>query len=252
MCVVCGEPFYVSNYFINKRPAICCSKKCLGVFQSGKGAPRWKGKTREYACKQCGRVFMGKQYRTNNARNFCSSRCYHLWLCGANNYRWEEKVAIPCTHCGRLIFVPATQTPDQKRIYCSRSCFRLGCTGPGNPMYGRSGEKSPTWNGGASYEPYTSAFVRRTRYEVRQRDKHLCQFCGAVATWRALPVHHIDGDKKNEDQINLIALCDSCHSLTYGKPETRQKWQFFYETYQELRLLHSLKIVERRIVTHND
>jgi hypothetical protein len=39
------------------------------------------------------------------------------------------------------------------------------------------------------------------------------------ACLNALPVHHIDYDKKNNDERNLITLCISCHSKTNANRE---------------------------------
>ena len=49
---------------------------------------------------------------------------------------------------------------------------------------------------------------------IRQRDGHVCQRCGINLTGkgRLLHVHHLDGDRLNNDSSNLISLCVICHS----------------------------------------
>ena len=46
-----------------------------------------------------------------------------------------------------------------------------------------------------------------------------CERCGHphdIINWHILTVHHIDGNKKNDDPRNLIALCQRCHLSVQG------------------------------------
>ena len=99
--------------------------------------------------------------------------------------------------------------------------------GSANPFYGKkhipetlakiseklSGENNPGWNGGASALPYGPEFTRRYKRQIRERDNHTCQRCGKKQKdhWRALEVHHIDHDKKNNRLDNLTTVCGSCN-----------------------------------------
>ena len=49
---------------------------------------------------------------------------------------------------------------------------------------------------------------------IRQRDRHTCQRCGINLSGkgRLLHVHHLDGDRLNNDPSNLMSLCVICHS----------------------------------------
>lgn len=38
-----------------------------------------------------------------------------------------------------------------------------------------------------------------------------CQHATVQARWRILTVHHLDGDKANDQWFNLLALCQRCH-----------------------------------------
>jgi len=78
------------------------------------------------------------------------------------------------------------------------------------------GEKHPNWRGGISFEPYGKEFNKALKEQIRKRDDYQCQECGYFQKdlIYKLPVHHIDYDKKNNDPINLISLCKSCHSKT--------------------------------------
>uniref|UniRef100_A0A6H1ZX55 Putative homing endonuclease n=2 Tax=viral metagenome TaxID=1070528 RepID=A0A6H1ZX55_9ZZZZ len=58
----------------------------------------------------------------------------------------------------------------------------------------------------------------------------ICQF--VKYRFEKLTIHHIDYNKKNNDELNLISLCRKCHSKTGGK---RKYWQnYFKEKVQRL------------------
>lgn len=73
-------------------------------------------------------------------------------------------------------------------------------------------QQSPTWQGGKSFEPYAPGWPRISK-AIRTRDGYRCQTCGSP---NRLHVHHIDTDKLNNDQGNLITLCNSCHSQVHA------------------------------------
>ena len=74
----------------------------------------------------------------------------------------------------------------------------------------RTGEKSPVWQGGKSFEIYPEKFWR-IRKAIRERDDYTCQLCGKYPVFE---VHHIDYNKENNEPENLITLCKSCHMKT--------------------------------------
>jgi 5-methylcytosine-specific restriction endonuclease McrA len=90
-----------------------------------------------------------------------------------------------------------------------------------------AGDKHPRWLGGISREPYAWTFNAELKAEVRRRDNHKCQKCGApqAESKVALPVHHIDYDKQNSDPVNLVALCNSCNSRVNAN---REHWTVFF------------------------
>lgn len=70
------------------------------------------------------------------------------------------------------------------------------------------------WDGYVSFEPYSHLFNEELKEVIRNRDRRYCQLCGKLEILNAkrLTVHHIDGDKMNSDEGNLIALCNACNS----------------------------------------
>lgn len=76
------------------------------------------------------------------------------------------------------------------------------------------GSKHPNWQGGKSFEPYTTDWTNTLKRSIRERDKYICQICSKQQEEIAHDVHHIDYDKSNCNPNNLITLCHSCHTKT--------------------------------------
>ena len=78
------------------------------------------------------------------------------------------------------------------------------------------GDKSSLWRGGISLLPYPFEFNDELKEKIRLRDGYRCRVCGIPQMECILPlaVHHIDYDKENLAELNLISLCHSCHGKT--------------------------------------
>ena len=105
------------------------------------------------------------------------------------------------------------------------------CKGKNNPMYGKSGELSPVWNNGSSFESYGIEFNKPLKQSILERDNYTCQnpLCN-IEKPKRLHIHHIDYDKKNNISENLITLCINCHMKTNSK----NKRQYFTEYYSNI------------------
>lgn len=87
-------------------------------------------------------------------------------------------------------------------------------------------EKSIAWKGGLSFEPYGIEFNKGLKKQIKERDKHTCQFCGEKRKKIRKCVHHIDYNKRNNKPKNLITLCESCHNKTNFN---RKFWITFFK-----------------------
>ena len=74
--------------------------------------------------------------------------------------------------------------------------------------------------------PYPPEWNRELRDRIRDRDGRQCRICGATRKKgeRDLHIHHIDWNKANYSEDNLITLCRPCHGAVHRKKE-RAVWR---------------------------
>ena len=72
------------------------------------------------------------------------------------------------------------------------------------------GEKNGAWRGGVSKLPYSFGFNENLKEKIKARDGHICQLCDCSNPSK-LVIHHINYDKLNLDENQLITLCRSCN-----------------------------------------
>ena len=95
-------------------------------------------------------------------------------------------------------------------------------------------ERNPNWQGGKSFEPYGIEFNKDLKFYIRQRDNFRCQFCPAIENKEAFPIHHLDYNKKNNNERNLITLCKVCNIVANRH---REKWELCFTVLNEIRHL---------------
>ncbi len=81
------------------------------------------------------------------------------------------------------------------------------------------GSNNPAWKGGKSFEPYGLEFNNELKEKIRKRDSYKCRECRLnqkelYGRLKKLDIHHIDYDKRNNNEKNLITLCRPCHCKT--------------------------------------
>ncbi|PID37302.1 MAG: hypothetical protein CSA24_03310 [Deltaproteobacteria bacterium] len=68
---------------------------------------------------------------------------------------------------------------------------------------------------------YGDDWTPELRGRVMLRDDHRCQVCGA---WNAvLQVHHVDHDRRNNAETNLLTVCAPCHLAYHGRGELQEE-----------------------------
>ena len=97
----------------------------------------------------------------------------------------------------------------------------------------------PRWLGGKSFELYGINFNENLKERIRIRDNHICQFCFKKQSREKLCIHHIDYNKLNNSEFNLISLCRNCHIKTNSN---RELWFKYFKF-----LMLSKKLLSERI-----
>lgn len=178
-------------------------------------------------CLTCGKSFKIKPCRMGTAK-YCSMKCY--LRVGSKNSFWGKKHSSltrekmkqvwakrinngyvapnrqelykKCVICGKRYRV--IKSTLKERQTCSMKCKRIYCS-----THVR-GEKGRNWIDGRSYFPYPPAFNKLLKRRILLRDGNECKNCGTTTD---LSVHHVDYDKNNCSDNNLITLCLRCNSI---------------------------------------
>lgn len=178
-----------------------------------KGHKAWNKNKRENVsvkCFQCGKTFSVFPHRKDTAK-FCSPECCYKSIKGRTSFmkgKHQTEKAKKKISKGVKENLPSTAFKKGQR--------------PSVATEYKKGEKNLNWNNGSSFEPYGLKFNEELKERIRKRDNYRCQECSYTQDQLgyALSVHHIDYDKKNNEEKNLICLCRSCHSQTnFGRKD---------------------------------
>lgn len=171
-------------------------------------ANRIKREIRECKCR-CGKTF---ECKVNSKQRFIHGH----YICGKNNPMRLLKNRLKITGKNNPMRNPVNQTKHLEAVRNSANRAK------------HTGENSSQWQGGISFEPYSSEFNGKLKYSIRKRDNNTCQLCKKTEknNGRKLDVHHIDYNKKNSVPSNLISLCHDCNSVVNSD---RNFWMIFFQ-----------------------
>lgn len=119
---------------------------------------------------------------------------------------------LKCSYKCLRKYMLEMQIPIRNKTECQLSKL--------NHMYGKNDKLNPNWRGGLSKLPYSFDFTEKLKEKIRERDKKICQICYMNEKEHLqkynhkMPIHHIDYDKQNCKENNLITLCKECHTMT--------------------------------------
>ena len=185
--------------------------------------PRWKGGPIEVVCETCGKKHLVAKYKRKKGKGrFCSKDCYTV-------YQQQNVVEVSLETKEKM-------SKARKKYIEENGCYFTGKKHilesikliSKNRIGKCMGEEHPNWNDGSSFEPYGIEFNNSLREQIRIRDGYVCQNCGLTQeeAGYVLSVHHIDYDKRNNNEDNLILLCKSCHAYTNYN---RYVWKTYFE-----------------------
>ena len=240
ICRYCKKEFLAWNSDIKNGFGFYCSQECRNeIRKTGKNL----------VCPICKNEFWVKKYQLPR-RKTCSRKCASI-LCKktgrlkrkdnpayGQDYNRVPRIEVECEYCKKKFQIRKTVLKHNQGKFCSYKCSakyraeRRDITGKNNPNYGNGqkieGKNNPMWQGGKSFEPYPIEFNNRLKKQIRERDNHTCQECNYTEKQLGykLHIHHIDYDKNNCNENNLISLCRSCHTKTNYK---RNDWTEYYK-----------------------
>lgn len=210
-CEYCSKPFVV-NYG-RRNTAKYCSRNCQW---KGNENNRVRGDSRKNKkCLVCNADF--KTYADNIT---CSRKCSAIYMSkiriGENNpnYKQDSFSKAKCPTCKKIFqYGRDGLGKGRERLFCSKEC---SCKAGGGKHI-KDKEKyqlidNENIDKKIIYKSnYPNTFNDNLKNKIKKRDSEACIMCGAG---EKLEVHHIDYDKKNCEEENLITLCKKCHTLT--------------------------------------
>ena len=157
--------------------------------------------------------FVSKRCQKHANQLSINKRMKNINMKGKNNPNWKG-VKYYCK-CGRKL----------KNMYAKkcRACYikwlKENCKNFSRGS--RKGNKNANWKGGIAQYPYSSNW-KYIKIDIRKKYKYICQICFKNGN----SVHHIDYNKENCSDINLIVLCKPCHAKTNGN---RDYWYAYFK-----------------------
>ena len=146
----------------------------------------------ECTCQKCGKVFHRKPSQVAKyALHYCSRECRTV------------KVQCTCHTCGRTFMRIPSRVQKSGGRFCSGSCARQG-------------PNSARWNGGRWIA--TNGYVIRTipgRGRITEHRWVWEQAYGPIPD--GYVVHHVDGNRQNNDLSNLTLMTPSDHSQLHRR-----------------------------------
>ena len=212
-------------------------------------------------CAYCNKLLERIPYRIKIYKNsFCNNEHFYLWkrenTRGNRNINYKDGRTLKkyyCKICKKEISIFAgvygsglckscALHKNKKHYFCecgkeiTYNTFFYGekrcqkCNGKERSKRIK-GDNNPNWIDGRKQNPYPSEFNELLRESIRKRDNYECQNCSMteeehlIVIGENLHIHHIDYNKKNCKEDNLITLCKQCNLRANSN---RTYWQDFY------------------------
>lgn len=156
-------------------------------------------------------------------------------VCNGNNIYTIEEIKKDFENYGYTLLTTEYKDAHSKLEYIcpvghrhsiTRHGWKKGQRCPTCAYIKLSGEGSPHWRGGASFEPYCEVWKdKEYKRDIRERDGNIClnPYCYSKNP-NDLTIHHIDYNKKNCHPSNLITVCRSCNSAANKDREWHKAW----------------------------
>jgi len=160
--------------------------KAVKVFLGKTGCKKSQFSFQDHTCLQCGKIF---QARLTTGRKFCSTSCSATLHNRLKPKRVKRVTKRCCLICSGLL------RTDQKK-YCSMTC--------------RDSERQRELDAG-------TISSKSAKYLLIRKRGRKCDVC-LFEIWNGKPIpielDHVDGNHKNNTELNLRLVCPNCHAQT--------------------------------------
>ena len=162
--------------------------------------------------------------RTNSRKDYKSSIETNIKI-GIKMLKNKNRLDKPCSEEAKIQI-----SEKRKKLFKEGKIVISGCA--------KLSKEDPTWhpcfNNYSSFEPYGIEFNNQLKEQVKEKYNYRCQQCfrhqAELYSKRGrkykLIIHHIDYDKQNNSEENLIPLCNSCHMQTNFN---RKGWTNYFQ-----------------------
>lgn len=216
-CEYCGQPFFARVERVNKGQGRFCSIQCAGKQQSKNAFGFTKGR----------KFWDGKRWTIHwhdEAGTHVTS--YTSWWWRINRGEVPDGYCISFKDGNPKNIKPSNfECITKKEARAKGGKKQVGIP---KPWFAK--EKSKWWRGGSSSKGYPNEFCKPLKKRIKIRDNYTCQACNSAYPSPQLDVHHIDQDTKNNNEINLVTLCRSCHSAVHGKSQKSNTKIRYYQS----------------------
>lgn len=202
----------------------------------------WLGGTRSEETKR-------KISETLKGRKFSKEQCENISI-ALTGKKQSEETSEKKRQSMRKLYESGFINPNIGRKHSAESKEKIGAAqrGEKHHLFGThktdeekrnisekiSGDKHYNWQGGKSFEEYGPGFNNALKKIIRARYNYECKLCfkhqddmyDKNGDKYSLIVHHINYDKRNSSESNLICLCRNCHAKTNFK---RDDWTSFFQ-----------------------
>lgn len=182
------------------------------------------------AIKQCAncncQVEIYHKKRLEAKKTFCSKKCHAEW-------KKKQNLNCVCPICGRKFHAKPYYLKKNKVVCCSKKCSKIHrsqrMSGAGNPQYGLKGTLNASWKSDKRITNYGYRKIRVLEHPFRDADDMVLEHRLVAEKYLLTPqnsveidgkmylrpdfcVHHIDGDRLNNNVENLMVLTRAEHT----------------------------------------
>ena len=206
--------------------------KCSHLRQKGKNAPNYKNgrAIKKYHCLDCGKkvCITNGMYGKQLCKSCSMKKLFKNPKNHPKNIDGRTNKQYFCKICNKKISLHSA-------IYGKKRCHSCA-----NKIRTKETKKKMSLSAGGTGIPYEHNDYPKEFYEIkeqiRKRDNYECQNCGMteeehlIVFGMILHVHHIDYNKQNCNENNLVALCLQCNLRANSN---RDYWKGIYNNIKE-------------------